>query len=157
MLVTQIRRYSVLIVIAAIIAVIAVVGVVFRDRFGSNASELVVGDCFDLPGSAGLTVTDVQHHPCNETHTAEVFAVFNHPAGRDDAFPGIVAVKAFAEDGCTQPFASYVGISLDDSALDVGYFRPTEDGWKKGDRAFTCYLSKPGDAVLTQSMKGSKQ
>jgi hypothetical protein len=87
-LVNQIRRYGVLIAIVAIVAVIAVVGVVFRDRFGSNAGELVVGDCFDLPGAAGLTVSNVQHHPCNEAHTAEVFAAFNHPAAKGDAFPG---------------------------------------------------------------------
>ena len=156
MLVRQVRRYGVLIVIVAIIAVIAVVGVVFRDRFGSNASELVVGDCFDLP-SAGLTVSNVQHHPCTEAHTAEVFAVLNHPAGRSDAFPDAGTLRSFATDGCTPPFASYVGISIDESALDVGWFRPTEDGWNKGDRAFTCYLTKQDESALTQSMKGSKQ
>jgi len=43
-LVNQMRRYGVLIFIVAMIAVIAVVGVVFRDRYGSNASELVVGE-----------------------------------------------------------------------------------------------------------------
>ena len=157
MLVSTIRRYGVLIVIVAIIAVIAVVGVVFRDRFGSNASELVVGDCFDVPGVVGVSVDNVQHHPCTEAHTAEVFAVFNHPAGRDDAYPGLVTLRSFATDGCTAPFASYVGTSIDETALEVGFFRPTEDGWKKGDRAFTCYLSQPLDAVMTQSMKGSKQ
>jgi hypothetical protein len=155
-LVNQIRRYGVLIVIVAIIAVIAVVGVVFRDRFGSNASELVVGDCFDVPGAVG-TVDNVQHHPCTEGHTAEVYAVFKHPAGRDDAYPGIVSLKSFGADGCIAPFASYVGIAIDESALDFGWFRPTEDGWKKGDRAFTCYLTKQDESALTQSMKGSKQ
>jgi hypothetical protein len=156
-LVNQIRRYGVLIVIVAIIAVIAVVGVVFRDRFGSNAGELVVGDCFDLPGAAGLTVKNVQHHPCNEAHTAEVFAVFNHPAGKDDAFPGTTTLKSFATDGCAAPFATYVGTSMDETVLAVGYFRPTEEGWKDGDRAFTCYLSKDDSSTMTQSMKGSKQ
>jgi hypothetical protein len=156
-LVNQIRRYGVLIAIVAIIAVIAVVGVVFRDRFGSNASELVVGDCFDLPGAAGLTVKNVQHHPCTEAHTAEVFAVFNHPAGKDDAFPGTTTLRSYATDGCAAPFATYVGTSMDDTTLAVGYFRPTEDGWKDGDRAFTCYLSKDDSSTMTQSMKGSKQ
>jgi hypothetical protein len=155
--VNLIRRYGVLIAIVAVVAVIAVVGVVFRDRFGSNASELVVGDCFDEPGGVGVTVENVQHHPCTEAHTAEVFAVLNHPAGRNDPYPGTATLQSFAREGCPGPFASYVGISVDETTLDVGYFRPTEDGWKDGDRAFTCYLTKEDGSGLTQSMKGSKQ
>ena len=156
MLVNQLRRYGVLIAIVAIIAVIAVVGVAFRDRFGSNASELVVGDCFDLPGT-GLTVENVQHHPCTEAHTAEVFAVFKHPAAKGDAYPGTVTLRSYGADGCVAPFASYVGISKDETALDIGWFRPTEEGWKVGDRAFTCYLTNGDQSAMTQSMKGSKQ
>jgi hypothetical protein len=81
----------------------------------------------------------------------------HHPAGRDDPFPTVETLRSFATEGCAAPFASYVGISMDETALDIGYFRPTDEGWKKGDRAFTCYLSKDDDSSLTQSMKGSKQ
>jgi hypothetical protein len=154
--VNLIRRFGVLIAVVAVIAVIAVIGVVFRDRIGSNAGELVVGDCFDLP-TTGQTVENVQHHPCNEAHNAEVFAVFDHPAAKSDAFPGSTALRTFATDSCKGPFASYVGISMDETALDVGFFRPTEEGWGKGDREFTCYLSKPDNSAMTQSMKGSNQ
>ncbi len=63
MVVNLIRRYGVLIAIVAVVGVIAVVGMAFRDRFGSNPGELVVGDCFDEPGGVGLTVENVQHHP----------------------------------------------------------------------------------------------
>jgi hypothetical protein len=68
-----------------------------------------------------------------------------------------VTLRSYATDGCAAPFATYVGTSMDETVLAVGYFRPTEEGWKDGDRAFTCYLSKDDSSTMTQSMKGSKQ
>jgi hypothetical protein len=54
----------------AIIAVIAGGAYILRDRLTANAGDLKVGDCFDDP--TGEQVKDVQHHPCTESHTAEV-------------------------------------------------------------------------------------
>ena len=55
----------------AIIAIIIVGGFVLRDRLSSSAGDLKVGDCFDEPATGG-EISDVQHHPCTEAHTAEV-------------------------------------------------------------------------------------
>jgi len=55
----------------AIIAIIIVGGFVLRDRLSSSAGDLKVGDCFDEPASGG-EISDVQHHPCTESHSAEV-------------------------------------------------------------------------------------
>ena len=141
----------------AIIAVIAVGIFVFRDRLSSNATELQVGDCFDSPTALGQSVTDVQHHPCTETHTAEVFAVTKNPAPDSAVYPDLNGRRTFVSGVCAQPFIDYVGVSMDTTALDVRYFAPTEDGWKGGDRTFTCYVSHVDDSPFTATVKGTKQ
>lgn len=149
---SAVRRYGLLIVIIVIVAGLAFV---FRDRLSGNAGDLAVGDCFDAPTLEGQTVSDVQHHPCTEAHTGEVFAVLTNPAGSGAAYPDQTARIAFAGDQCAAPFLTYVGIAMDSSALDIRYFGPTSDGWGKGDRTFTCYVNT--DPAVTTSIKGSKQ
>jgi len=136
----------------AIIAVIAIGGFIFRDRLTGNAGDLKVGDCFDIPAEM-VDVKDVQHHPCNESHTAEVFAVVTHPAARDADYPGDDAVADFAAAECLQQFPSYTGTSYDDSDLAVASVRPDHDSWAaKNDRAVACVLYRQG-ASLTGSRR----
>ena len=145
-----VRRFGVIIVIA-----IVVIGViVFRDRLSGNAGDLAVGDCFDAPTTEG-TVQDVQHHPCTEAHSGEVFAVVKNPAGGSDPYPDQAARVTFAGDACAAPFLTYVGIAMDQSAYDIRYFGPTAEGWGKGDRTVTCYVNSA--PVVTTSIKGSKK
>ena len=68
-----------------IVAVIAIGIFVFRDRLSSSAGDLAVGDCFDEP-SIAIEIKDVQHHPCNEAHTAEVIFV-GDMTGSNDIYP----------------------------------------------------------------------
>lgn len=145
-----VRRFGVIIVIA-----IVVIGViVFRDRLTGNASDLVVGDCFDAPSTIG-TVQDVQHHPCTEAHTGEVFAVVKNPAGGSDPYPSDDAMRTYAGDACAAPFLTYVGLAMDQSSYDIRYFSPTSEGWGKGDRSVTCYVNT--DPPVTTTIKGSKK
>jgi hypothetical protein len=37
----------------------------------------------------------------------------------------------------------------------MGYFHPTRDSWNAGDRTITCYVSQPGEAPMSQSLKKS--
>jgi Septum formation len=149
----MIRRFGFVIVIV----VIAIGALVFRDRLSSNASDLKVGDCFDEPNAIGQTVSDVQHHPCNETHTAEVFAVSTNPAASGAAYPDQPTRQAYVAQVCDQPFTDYVGSTFAESNLDLHYFAPTEDGWNGGDRLFTCYVTHPDGSPFTASVKGTKQ
>lgn len=139
-----------------IIAVIAIGAFVLRDRLSSSPNELKVGDCFDSPTTLGQTVTDIQHHPCTETHTGEVFAVVTNPADSHAVYPNEDARQTFIVGACTQPFADYVGSSIATTTLDVRFFTPTVDGWTNGDRSFTCYVSHTDDSPFTSSVKGSK-
>lgn len=145
-----VRRY---ILLAVILVVVVAVVLVLKDRTEGGAADLAVGDCFDAPTLEGLTVSTVQHHPCTEAHTGEVFAVLKNPAGSDAAYPDKTARVAFAGDQCAAPFLTYVGIAMDVSLLDIRYFGPTQEGWGTGDRTFTCYVQS-GPAVTT-SVKGA--
>lgn len=137
----------------AIVAVIAVVGFVFRDRITGNAGELHVGDCFDDPAET-QDIGDVQHHPCTEAHTAEVFYMGQLPGADDAPYPTDTELFAFASGSCAPAFGSYTGTSIDASpALDFSMFYPTEDGWADGDREATCYIVRIDGAAMTQSVR----
>jgi hypothetical protein len=58
----------------ALIGVVAVGALIFRDRLSGSAGELKVGDCFDVP-AVQTNIRDVQHHPCNESHTGVVMSL----------------------------------------------------------------------------------
>jgi len=137
----------------AIIAVVVIGGLIFRDRLSSNASDLKVGDCFDKPGETTDTVEDVQHHPCNETHTGEVVFVGDVP-GDNASYPGEAAFDAFAFDKCSAAFTTYTGSDIySQEVLNMGYFFPIQEGWGKGDHGVTCYIVRTDGATVTSSFK----
>ena len=138
-----------------VIVIIAAGAFLLRDRLSSGAGDLQVGDCFDSPTVVGETVSEVQHHPCSEGHTGEVFAVVTDPAASDAAYPDQVAQESFVATACAAPFLDFVGIAMDQSALDVRYFTPTSDGWASGDRGYTCYVQV--DEGTTTSVRNSKR
>src|SRR5262245_10295127 len=66
-----------LVVRFGIVAVIVLGGLLVRDFISGSPDALRVGDCIDTPTSdAGIS--DVQHHPCDQAHTGEVFGVFQY-------------------------------------------------------------------------------
>jgi hypothetical protein len=138
----------------AIIALIAGGAYLFRDRLSSNAGDLKVGDCFDQPTTATETIKDVQHHPCSESHNAEVFFVGNHPAAKDTPTPSEDDILGFVAEACVPAYAAYTGTALDPSgAIDVGYFYPLPADWAKGQREVTCYAYRLDNAMMTSSLK----
>lgn len=137
----------------AIIGVIAVGGLIFRDRLSGNAGDLKVGDCFDVP-TATIDIKDVQHHPCNESHTGEVFAVVNHPAAKGTAPLTESQLIDFLSSSCAPAWAAYVGQqAVSAGALDIGAFYPRDDDWNDGDRAVTCYTYRLDQKPMTSSLK----
>ena len=138
----------------AIIAAIAVGAFIFRDRLSGNAGDLSVGDCFDDPGSV-VEVSDVQHHPCSEAHTGEVLFV-GKMAGSNDAYPSQDTIFDFVSVNCLPAFESYTGQSYDGQVLDVGFFHPTEPGWKGGDRGVICYAYRLDETPMTGTIKAGQ-
>jgi len=140
----------------AVIAIIAVVGLIFRDRLTGNATDLQAGDCFD-EASEGLTVKDVQHHPCTEGHTAEVILVSKHPAAEGAAMLTNTELETYVSSNCVAALFAYAG-GQDKVAknIEVGVYYPLEEDWSKGERDMTCYAYTTDGAKLTSSIKAAK-
>jgi hypothetical protein len=135
-----------------IVAVIGGGALIFRDRLSSNAAELKVGDCFDSP-TAAEEIKDVQHHPCTEAHNAEVVFVGNM-TGANDAYPADPVVESWVRLNCLSAWSTYTGKNFEnDTVLDLGFYLPTAEGWKHGDRGITCYADRVDRGSLTSSVK----
>lgn len=139
----------------AIIAVIAIGAVVFRDRLSGSAGDLTVGDCFDVPAGE-QDIADVQHHPCTESHTGEVFAVVTNPSAEGTPPLTETQLVDFLSTACVPLFTSYVGVEATTAGvLDFGAFYPGDEDWNNGDREITCYAYRLDEAPMTSSVKKS--
>jgi hypothetical protein len=136
------------------LGVFALGGYLFRDYLSGSAGDLKVGDCFDVPSlqTQGAMVKDVQHHPCSELHSGEVYFKGNVPGDANAAYPADDAFDAFARDRCVPEYRGYTGRDFDsDETYDIQYLTPTTDGWKDGDRTVDCIVLR----IDGQSFKGS--
>jgi len=147
-------RVSKGLIIGLVVLVVVVGGLfLFRDRLTGDASDLAIGDCFDVP-SANVDISSVQHHPCTESHTGEIFFITNYPDAA--TYPADNDFIQFAVDHCNPVFTTYVGATVDNSPdLTVGLFYPQSDGWSSGDRTVQCYATRVDGGPMTKSVKGS--
>jgi hypothetical protein len=118
------------------------------------ATDLRVGDCFDLKESDAESITDVTARPCTDEHEYELFHVAVMAEG---PFPGDAAFDVFFEDNCLGTFETYVGKAYAESVLDIFWLTPGEEAWDEGDRSIQCAVYHPSDATLTGSLKESSQ
>jgi hypothetical protein len=136
----------------AVVLLIAGGAYVFRDRISGGADDLKVGDCFDVPATAEDTVKDVQHHPCDESHTAEVILVTNHPAAKGAKVPTDADLRTYLVDTCGSALEVYVGAPKAE-LYDLGAFYPTDEDWNKNERGVTCYLTLLDESPMKTSAK----
>ena len=118
---------------------------------GGDVFTLDVGTCFD--DTDETQVSSVPEVDCTEPHDNEVFAVFDYSGS--DTFPGSTAMNDAAQELCIEEFESYVGLSYEESALEVFPITPTEGSWDGGDREIICALYNLDLSKLTGSMEGS--
>ena len=118
---------------------------------GGSVFTLQVGTCFDHSDEA--EVSSVPEVDCSEPHDNEVFAVFDYEAS--DTFPGSSAMNEAAQELCIAEFEAYVGLSYQESALEVFPITPTQRGWESGDREIICALYNIDLSKLTGSMEGA--
>ena len=140
--------------IVVILVGAGVIGFVFRDKLSGSVESLQVGDCFEVP--AGETVEEVQHRPCTEPHDGEVFVVRDYTGS--DTYPTVAQFDTWAGDECVgADFIAFTGDTYDPRQdVGVGYLYPLEDGWARGDREMTCYLSPvDGSKVSVSFRKGN--
>lgn len=110
---------------------------------------LQVGQCLDDVASGFVSTDNLVD--CALPHTYEVFGDFSLP---DGAFPGDDQIAASAQADCDGAFASYVGVTYDESTLDYNYVGPTTDSWDQGDRQVACLLTDPAGQT-TGSLQGA--
>ncbi|HVL52759.1 MAG TPA: septum formation family protein [Vitreimonas sp.] len=135
-----------------IIAVIAGGALILRDRLSGSAGDLQVGDCFDVPATVAQEVDDVQHHPCTEAHTGEVVFVGDYSGG--ETYATDAEWLAFIEAHCVPAFNAYTGLDYQtDVVFEMGFFTPTAEGWRSGDREVSCYAARMDGATMSQSVK----
>jgi hypothetical protein len=148
------RIAGVRLVVGLLIAgVIAVGGFFLRDFNSGGVLELRVGDCFDVPTGAE-TVSEVQHHPCNEIHSGEVVGLFDYPAAAGSPYPSHDSLSNFALGRCVSAFQTYTGRNpRTDVLLTVGWMLPVAEGWANGDHGVSCHILRVDDGTMTQSYR----
>ena len=96
----------------------------------------------------------MQHHPCAEPHSGEVFYV-GAMTGDNSAVPTEDQVFDYVGPNCLPAFETYTGETYDGVVQDVGFFRPTDEGWGDGDRGVICYVYNVDESTSTGSVKAT--
>lgn len=139
-----------------------------RDEPGGEITEaaeadvysLQVGDCFDYAAVSSATeISSVPTIPCGDAHDAEIYAEMHlteeqFRADLELAASGDIDTLGHADQFCYDQFATFIGISYDESTLGFTPFTPTESGWEQGDDLVQCIVVHP-DGGFTGSMKGT--
>lgn len=112
--------------------------------------ELVPGDCVVPPAAVKAQLSEVDVVDCSDPHPMEAYAVVRYKA-RDGSvpavFPGVDAMKAFADGACLERFDDYVGVDYRDSHYYFTYLMPTARDWDggAGDVSVTCLVMTTGE------------
>lgn len=115
----------------------------------AQAPTAEIGDCLDTTALGGLQ--EIPTVPCDDPHDAQVFHTFDLPGGD---YPGDEEVIEAADAGCVAAFEAYIGEAADESALDIWYLTPPEQGWvSAGDREVICLAV--ADEPATGSFAGT--
>ena len=122
-----------------------------------DAVAIQVGDCFTDPPTGTETFTEINAVPCTEPHDAEIYLVFDHPAGDDAPLPPQSEFDAMLADRCLTEFDHYVGLAYELSDLDVYTIFPTGESWPHGDRELACAAYPLDGSPLVGSVQGSRR
>jgi hypothetical protein len=93
---------------------------------------------------------------CTEKHGSELVAIVQHPAPAGAAYAKAnFELNIQALDLCRDPVADYVGQPERESpTLTYAVDYPSEDEWRRGDRAVRCFaIAKDGAPALTRSVR----
>lgn len=131
-----------------------------RDDNGSivEAGELgvfnfKVGDCItDLPDSGEIyKATGV---PCGDPHEYEVYAE-TFLESEDEEVPSNMSDQA--QRFCYGEFTTFVGLTYEESTLELMSLYPSSDSWKGGDKEISCLISEASAATITASLKNAQR
>lgn len=128
-------------------------GAVTESNDDASVYDMQEGDCFNEPDIDAEEVETLPAVPCAEEHDYEVFEAYTMDG---DEFPGDASVEATADEVCATEFTEFVGLSYQDSALDLNYLFPTADSWSRSDREITCLVLDP-ERPTAGTLKGANR
>lgn len=99
--------------------------------------SIKVGDCFNDDTSDAEEINAVKMPKCTEEHDNEAYFIYE-VTDTDFPFYSISSIQDEAEEGCYAEFESFIGASIDDTSLYYGYYYPSADSWRTGDREILC-------------------
>lgn len=116
----------------------------------ANVFSVAVGDCLDLSsGALEEEVSSLPTVPCSDEHDSEIYAEKTLPEGD---FPADIEEQA--AQFCYDEFAGFVGLSYEESSLEVQPMTPLQEGWEQADdRVIQCILMSP--EPVTGTLEGS--
>ena len=119
----------------------------------ADVFSLEVGDCLNetVTTEEVEEVSSVPTVPCSDPHDSEAYAATDIADGE---YPGDQAVIDQSDAYCYEQFATFVGLSYDDSELELASFFPTTESWEQGDREIMCFISSP-DGQVTGTLAGA--
>lgn len=120
-----------------------------------SVNLLQVGQCFnDAPGESGNTVSKVLIVDCSQPHSYEVY---NNYQSTLTEYPSTEEAKTNETAvACRDAFTQYVGIDISSSTTySATVISPTETGWSRGDRTYTCLIVDPNELPMTGSARGA--
>jgi hypothetical protein len=92
---------------------------------------------------------------CSAEHEEEVMS--RDTLARSKEYPGDAAVEDAAQQKCESAFASYVGLELVESRLDLDYFTPDKDSWTAGKVTLICLVLDPDHDQITRALRGANE
>ena len=116
-----------------------------------TTDDLRIGDCIDVPDE-GKQFLSVAVKPCDDPHDAEIVDIVDAPVSM--AFPGQERAQT-GLDLCKPSIETYMGVPLIESALGIYVMSPSEMGWERGDRRFTCAFIRPDREPISGSVRGA--
>ena len=112
-----------------VLALLAVSLVTVACGDDTSVFDLAVGDCFNDDAAAADVVQTVATVRCSEPHDNEIFFEFSMT---DASFPGQEATATAAGARCVAEFEGFVGLSYEESDLDLFPIIPTVQSWADG-------------------------
>ena len=148
---TERRPQPLMIGLSALLFVAAVVVLVTG---GSQVilEDLAVGDCFDETPIG--EIQSVPLVPCEEPHDLEVYAIVVLGTATEP-FPGQAAVDEEGAFACLDRFEAFIGISYQQSALDISFITPSPESWEIGDRTVICSVYRLDGQKLVGTARDS--
>lgn len=120
---------------------------------GSQVATVDAGACSNVSDLEG-ELTEIPTVDCGEAHDAQFIHVFD--IDQDGDFPGADAINAAAQEGCLAGFEDFIGLSYEESVLELQWIPPNEDTWgPANDRQVLCVAFLTDGTTTTESWEGA--